>query len=88
MVRPPLLLLVLKERTGTSQAAAASFLPGAAYFITKKKEEERLATVQINQHTMGSFAPDLTLTVICSDPLTTRTGRQTPREPVSSPHLG
>lgn len=70
MVSPPLLLLVLKKRTGTSQAAAANLLPEAAYFMTKKKAEERLATVQINQHTMGVFAPDLTLTVICSDHLT------------------
>lgn len=72
IVSPPLLLLVLKKRTGTSQAAAANLLPEAAYFMTKKKAEERLATVQINQHTMGAFAPDLTLTVICSDHLTHR----------------
>lgn len=72
MVSPPLLLLVLKKRTGTSQAAAANLLPEAAYFMTEKKAEERLATVQINQHTMGAFTLDLTLTVICSGHLTHR----------------
>lgn len=65
MVSPPLLLLVLGKRTGTSQAAAANSLPEAVYFMAKKKGEERLATVQMNRHTMGPSAPALTLTVIC-----------------------
>lgn len=47
MVSPPLLLLVLKKRTGISQAAAANLLPEAAYF--DKEESEGKAGYSTNK---------------------------------------
>lgn len=83
MVSPPLLLVVLRKRTGTSQTAAANLLPEAVHLMTKKKGEEGLAPVQINQHTMGPFAPDLTLTVSLLEPLTHRNRKRQRQERAS-----